>query len=113
MSTHRAIMVPTVKAAEAIPQYRFVTYTGGLAAAGAHALGVSQYAAGSGELLAVTAQGTAIVEAGGALAAGDAVSADANSRAVERTDGVMLGRVAPGASALVPGSKVEIILILN
>ncbi|PHP19528.1 hypothetical protein CG471_11760 [Sphingobium sp. IP1] len=101
----------SVIAAAAVSAARFVgMLTGAHCAAGAKAQGVSQYAASTGEAFAVDVLGTTIVEAGGAVAAGAAVEADAQARAITRTTGEINGWAVTGASAA--GQKIEVLLKL-
>jgi len=72
-------------------QYRFVKITGphqvGLATAGEDVVGVLQNKPQvDGEAATVTIRGVVIVRAGGAIAAGDLVTTDANGLAVKTTD---------------------------
>jgi len=74
----------TVLATEALTKNRFVDV------AGAHTvdkkpLGVAVFDADSGDEATVQATGIAVVEAGGAISAGDLVSSDANGKAVSLT----------------------------
>lgn len=92
---------------------RFVTYAGAQAGAGVNTLGVSDYSGVAGERINVITHGTAIVETGGAIAAGAAVESDASGRAVTKASGVTVGRVLPGQAASVAGDFIEILLINN
>ncbi len=92
---------------------RFVTGAGAQTGAAGNALGVARTAGVSGENIPVDVIGTAIVEAGAAIAANALVEADSVGRAVTKSAGVTLGRLAPGQSATAAGQFVEIILIQN
>lgn len=92
---------------------RFVTVAGVQTGAAGNALGVAETAAAIGEKFPVDVIGTAIVEAGAAIAAGALVEADASGRAVTKAAGVTLGRLAPGEVALASGQLVEVILAFN
>lgn len=92
---------------------RFVTTTGAQAGAAANTYGVAEASAVGGEKLAVTSHGTAVVEAGAAIAAGALVETDATGRAITRAAGPIVGRLAPGQSAAAAGAFVEVILINN
>ncbi|SCW56153.1 Uncharacterized conserved protein [Sphingobium faniae] len=99
-------------ATAAVATARFVgMLTGAHCAAAAKALGVSQYAAASGEAFAVDVLGTTIVEAGGAIAAKGPVKSDANGKAIAQAGaGEILGYAVTAATA--DGQKIEILLTL-
>ncbi|OIO04835.1 MAG: DUF2190 domain-containing protein [Desulfovibrionaceae bacterium CG1_02_65_16] len=105
------LMALPVKAAGAVDEYRFVTATGAQAGAGANALGVSEFAAATGEMVSVANLGTAIVEAGAAIAAGAAVQSDADGRAVTKDAGATVARTLEAAAAA--GDFIEVALIPN
>lgn len=92
---------------------RFVTGAGAQTGAAGNALGVARTAGVSGESIPVDVIGTAVVETGAAISANALVEADASGRAVTKSAGVTLGRLAPGQSATAAGQFVEIILIQN
>jgi hypothetical protein len=92
---------------------RFVTGVGAQTGAAGNAIGVTRSAGISGEIVPVDVIGTAIVEAGAAIAANALVESDSVGRAVTKSAGVTLGRLAPGQSASAAGQFVEIILITN
>lgn len=96
----------------AITGNRFVgMLTGAPCAAAAKAQGVAQYDAPVGEAFAVDVLGTAIVEAGAAVAAGVAVKSDATGRAIAQAGaGEILGYAVTAASAA--GQKIEVLLTL-
>lgn len=105
------ILALPVKAVGAITEYRFVTATGAQAGAGANTLGTSEYAADDGETLSVANLGTAIVEAGAAVAAGAAVQSDASGRAITKDTGATVARALEAAAAA--GGFIEVTLIPN
>jgi hypothetical protein len=113
MRQARPVQALTVTAVGAITAARFVGTDGDQAAAAANAFGVAETDAAAGDALAVTSLGTAIVETGAAIAAGALVEADASGRAVTRSAGAILGRLAPDESASAAGQFVEVILIPN
>lgn len=108
-----AILTLTVTAAGAIEPHRFVTHTGAQAGAGANTLGVARTRADEGQDLAVDVLGTAIVEAGAAIAEGDALEADTQGRAVPQDTGPTAARALIGQSASAAGEFVEVALIPN
>jgi len=92
---------------------RFVTVAGAQTGAAGNAFGVARTAGVSGDVIPVDVVGTAIVEAGAAISAGALVEADSSGRAVTKSAGVSLGRLAPGQSASAAGQFVEIVLFEN
>lgn len=107
------LLTLSVVATTVVLANRFIGLTGTYAAAAGNAYGVSESAAAIGERFPVTGDGTAVVETGGAIAAGAAVESDATGRAVTKAAGIALGRLAPGEVATGAGQFVEIILIPN
>jgi hypothetical protein len=107
------LLTLTVAATGAITAQRFVTPAAAQAGAGVNSLGVARYGAAIADKIPVDVMGTAYVEAGAAIDAGALVEADASGRAITRSAGAILGRVAPGDSAAAAGAFVEIVLIPN
>ena len=105
------ILTLSVIAAGALNPDRFVTAAGAVPAAGASALGVGRAAASSGQRTPVDVMGTTVVETGGAIAANAFVETDNLGRAVTKSTGVTLARLAPGESATAAGQFVEVILL--
>ncbi len=103
------ILALAVKAAGAIARQRFVTHGGVQAGAGVAALGVARTDAVAGQDLTVDVIGTAIVQAGAAIAAGAAVESNAQGQAVPLAAGVKLGRALQAAAAA--GQAIEVLLI--
>lgn len=103
----------TIAAAGAIAAARFVTPANAQAGADANTLGVSRYAAGAaGEKIAVDVIGTAVVEAGAAIAAGATLKSDANGKAITWAAAgakVAIALQAAGAD----GELIEVLLIPN
>jgi hypothetical protein len=97
-------------------QYHFVDLVGahqaGLAAAGAEAIGVLQNKPQRvGEAASIAIAGVSLVQAGGTLAAGDKVSADAQGRGIKTTStNAVLGRVVVGAGV---GELAVVLLRMN
>ena len=106
-------LVLTVIATAAIAAFRGVTVTGAQVGAGANSLGFSQIAGAIGDAVPVVVLGTAIAEAGAAIAAGALVELDANGRVITRAAGAIVGRMAPGSTAAALGDQVEVFLIPN
>lgn len=107
------LALTVVAAATAIGQ-RFVTGGGALATAAGNALGVAQGDASViGERVSVDTLGTALVVAGGAIAANAAIEVGTGGKAVTKTTGIAVARAAPGATAAADGDVIEVILIPN
>lgn len=113
MKQNKSNLTLSVVAAGAILAQRFVTPAGAQAGDGVNAYGVADSIAGVGERFPVINQGTAIVETGGAIAAGALVQSDLNGRAITRAAGAPLGRLAPGEVSTGAGQFVEVILFVN
>jgi hypothetical protein len=114
MSTKPALSVLSlpVLAAGLLTASRFVKPNGTAAGADDNALGVATTDAAVGDLVAVKALGTAVVEAGAAISAGDTVKADAQGRAIPwETAGARLGIALEAAAAA--GQLIEVFLIPN
>lgn len=106
------LLTLTVTATGTITTARFVTPAAALAGADANTLGVARSAAVSGEALAVDVLGTAIVEAGAAVAANATVKSDSSGRAITWvTSGAKVGLALSAAAAA--GDLIEVLLIPN
>ncbi len=113
MKQSLSLLTLSVLAAGALTEARFVGPARVQAAAGENAYGVALTDAAIGEVLGVVNKGTAIVEAGAAIAAGALVQSDASGRAITKAAGITLGRLAPGEVAGAAGDMVEVILFDN
>jgi len=82
MKTYQPILTTSITAGADIPKGRFIGFDGGLCGANAKALGVSEVDTKQGQQLPVIVYGIAIVETGGAVSAGAAVTSDSSGRAV-------------------------------
>lgn len=111
--TNIALLTLTVAAAAALTARRFVSPTGAVATAASNALGVARSDAAIGQDTPVDVLGTAIVESEAAIAAGSLVQVGATGKAVIKSAGVTVGRLAPGSVSTAPGQLVEVILIPN
>lgn len=98
MKTEKILMATTVQATAALPRLRFVTFAGGVPAAGARTLGVAAVNADNGEQTPVNTHGELLVESGGAITVGAEVETDNVGRAIAKTTGVACG-VARDAAA--------------
>lgn len=91
---------------------RFVTPAGAQAGADANTLGVARTAGVSGEKTPVDVIGTAVVEAGAAIAAGATLKTDASGRAIAWvTAGAKVGIALQAATAA--GQFIEVLLLPN
>lgn len=109
-SQHINILNLTVRSTTALIQKRFVNFAGAYATAAGNTMGVAKYdAEGAGEDISVTVLGTAIVEAGGAIAVGAAVEVGTTGKAVTNSAGTIVGRALEAAAA--DGDQIEILLV--
>lgn len=107
-----SILPLTVVAAGTIAANRFVTPAGAQAGADANTLGVCRQAAAAADKITVDVLGTAIVEAGAAVAANATVKSDASGRAITWvTSGAKIGLALEAAGAA--GQMIEVLLIPN
>lgn len=96
----------------AVAANRFVTPLGALAGADLNTLGVARYAGAIGERVTTDMVGTAIVEAGAAVAAMSTVKSDASGRAIVwATSGAKVALALEAATAA--GQFIECWLIPN
>lgn len=107
-----SLLAFSVVAASGITGGRFVTVAGAHAAAGAAALGVSRSDAAAGERVTVDHLGTAIVEAGAEITAGQFLKVGTAGKAIPHTDTTIpVAQAAPGEVAAGDGSFLEVILL--
>jgi len=91
---------------------RLVTAAGAQAGAGANTYGVSRSSGVATERVTVDVMGTAMIEAGAAVAVGDTLKSDASGRAITWvTSGAKVGLALEAASAA--GQMIEVLLIPN
>ncbi|MEM8601894.1 MAG: capsid cement protein [Bacteroidota bacterium] len=105
------VLTLSIEAAGALVQRRFVAPDGNQAGAAANTLGVASYDVAAGEMAAVHVLGTAVVEAGGAVAFGAAIETDADGKAVTNAAGPVVGRALSASAA--DGDLIEVLLIQN
>ncbi|MCX7219822.1 MAG: DUF2190 family protein [Burkholderiales bacterium] len=105
------LLTLSVIATTALTQARAVTGTGALPAAGARCLGIARTNGAIGERIPVDVDGTAVVEAGAAIAVDAALELDATGRVITKASGVTVGRALSAASAA--GQMAEVLLIAN
>jgi hypothetical protein len=104
-------LVLSVIATAALTQFRGVTAAGAVPAAAAASLGFAQNGGAIGDAVPVVVLGTAIAEAGAAIAVGALIEIDATGRAITRSAGAIVGRALTAAAAA--GDQVEVFLIPN
>jgi len=113
MRNNLSLLSISVLLAGAVTANRFVNVAGQQAGAGDNVYGVAQADGITDDVLAVDMIGTSVVETGAAISAGALVESDASGRAITRTTGAILGRLAPSEVVAAAGEFVEIILITN
>ncbi len=108
MPKFNALQILTVVPNGAISPHRFVNYSNAQAGAGQAARGITHDGAEAGDKSCpVITAGTAIVEAGGAFAAGAKLTSDANGKAVAAAAGQVINAIAIDAAAA-DGDLVEV-----
>ncbi len=106
------ILTLAVTATGAVTANRFITPAGAVAGADANTLGVAQSSAAIGDRVAVDILGTAVVEAGAAIAANATLKSDSTGRAITyATSGAKVGIALAAASAA--GDFIEVLLMQN
>lgn len=105
------VLALTVEAVAALTEHRFVLQTGAACGANGAGIGVLQTGAEIGDAVAVTVLGTAILEAGAAVAAGANLQSDALGRGITATTGPVLARALDAAAAA--GDKIEVLVMAN
>lgn len=107
-----AVLTLSIQASGAIVANRFVTPAGDQAEADENTLGVARSNAADGEQVAVDVLGTAVVEAGAAIAAGATVKSNAAGKAITwASSGAKVGIALEAATG--DGSFIEVLLIQN
>lgn len=85
-ATKQVVLTTTLRTTAPVVENRLVTFAGKQAASGEAVLGSAVYDADAGDLLAVDVLGIVLVEAGGEVAVGAEVGADAQGCAVSGAD---------------------------
>lgn len=106
--TKQVVLTTTVRTTGKVVENRFVTFAGKQAKANEAVLGVAVRDADEGDLLAVDVLGIALVEAGGQIAAGAEVDADAQGCAVIHASGKVAGTALTAAAAA--GDVIRVLL---
>ena len=111
MNQSTPLLTLTRIAAGVIAAARFATPGNAQAGAGANTLGVNRFAVVAGDKAAIDADGTAVVEAGAAVADGATIQSDASGRAITWASGAKAAiALEPAAAA---GQLIEVLLIPN
>lgn len=113
MRNNFSLFATTVLLLGTVTANRFVNTASQQAGAGDNAYGVADSSGVIDDAISVSVIGTAVIEVGAAISAGALVESDASGRAITRTTGAILGRLAPDESAAAAGEFIEIILITN
>jgi len=99
----------THKSTANLPTGRFVGFNGALCAAGGKSLGVTDKSWASGKNISVVVLGTAAVESVGNIAVGDALSSDAQGRAVVAGSGAAIN--ARALESTTNGGIIKVLLV--
>lgn len=100
MKTQQIALTTSITAGADIPKSRFIGFDGGLCAANTKALGVSEVDTKQGQQLPVIVYGIAMVETGGAVSAGSAVTSDSSGRAVAASNVTVTVTVPAGETSV-------------
>lgn len=107
-----AVLALTKTLTGTVAANRFVTAAGAQAGADANTFGACRQGGGSGDVVTIDVIGTAIVEAGAAVAANATVKSDASGRAITwATSGAKVGLALEAATAA--GQLIEVLLVPN
>ncbi|HCF3862933.1 capsid cement protein [Pseudomonas aeruginosa] len=98
MKTKQPVLTTSVVALVDLPRFLFAGLDGGLCAAGAKSLGTVAADTEAGSVAPVDVLGICLVIAGGAVAAGAEVEADASGRAVTLAEGKSNGTALDAAA---------------
>lgn len=108
-ASNNSIFVQTIVATAVLTGFRGVTIAGGVPGAGLTGLGLAQTGGVVGDAVPVNVLGTAVGEAGAAIALGAALEFDALGRVITKAAGVTIGRALTAAANV--GDQVEVLLI--
>ncbi|MDQ2821941.1 MAG: DUF2190 family protein [Pseudomonadota bacterium] len=105
------VMTHSVVAVAATPAFRALTGLGTAPAAGARVLGFTAFQAAAADRVTVAVLGSAIAEAGAAVAVDALLEVDVQGRVITKTSGIAVGRALQAASGA--GQMVEVFLFPN
>ena len=105
--TYIPLLIESLKTTIDLRPHRFAGFNGAYCTAGIKALGVTDASTPGGEYAPVAVLGILLVEAGGTIAAGDAVASDAEGRAVKAVDSAAINGYAIDAGTA--GQEIRII----
>jgi hypothetical protein len=105
------LAVLSVVASAVLSPMRAVTVAGAIPAAGANTLGVALQAGPIGIATPIVVLGTALCEAGAAVAAGVLLEVNSTGQFIPRTSGAIVGRALTAAASI--GDQFEAFLIPN
>ena len=79
---YKPLLIDSVKASTNLPKHRFVGFDGGICAAGAKAIGICDVETDAGQQAPIGVIGILLIESGGAITQGIAITSDALGRAI-------------------------------
>lgn len=82
---YKPLLIDSVKVEENVVQHRFIGFDGKYCKSGAKAIGVADVDVDKDQFVPVAISGVLLVEAGGTIAIGDAITSDDLGRAVKPT----------------------------
>lgn len=111
MKTESSTLRITRKLSAAVEANRFVTFAGGVAAAGGTAAGPAYVKGAANDYVAVTVLGVAVAEAGAAISAGAELQVGADGKVITRTTGKTVAWAMEDAAA--DGDELSVFLVPN
>lgn len=104
---YKPLLIESIKVLADIEQNRFVGFDGNYCANGAKAVGVCDVSTEKEQFAPVAIIGSLLVEAGGTINAGDAVTSDNEGKAIVATDSAAINGYAQDSVTI--GQKVRIL----
>lgn len=104
---YKPLLIDSVKVVADLQEHRFIGFDGNYCGAGQKALGVVDVTTSKEQFAPVVLFGILLVEAGGTISAGDAVTSDADGKAIKATDSDVINGYALDAGA--SGQKIRIL----
>ncbi len=98
---YKPILIESIKVTNDIQKQRFIDFEGNICTDGKKAFGVSDADISANEYAPIGVLGTFLIEAGGTITAGDAITSDANGKAItvsetKATNGYALDNASEG-----------------